>query len=332
MRKHLTRFLQFFVFPSLGIFIVWWLFRDLELSEMIYVLKNDTNYYWILLSVVTGILSHISRAARWQLLIKATGEKAGFNNSFWAVMTGYFVNLLIPRMGEISKCGVLSKYEKISFTKVVGTVVVERLFDMLILILLFVLALFLQFDILKSFIAGSIDTAKIEQLIYSPWLYAIVLSIIALGLIIRQNRHSIKLFRDFSSLWQKFREGFLSIRKIENIWLFWTYTIFMWIMYFLMVYVSFFSFEATSKLGVVAGITILVTGSLGMLMPVQGGLGTWHAMVISTLAFYNVDKEMAGIFALVVHGAQTLMILIMGMLAFIILPITNNKINTQSTK
>jgi uncharacterized protein (TIRG00374 family) len=292
---------------------------------MVEVLKNETNYYWILLSVAFGILSHLSRAGRWKLLIKATGDKAGFSNSFWSVMTGYFINLLIPRMGEISKCGIISKYEKISFSKVVGTVVIERLFDMLILILLFVLVLFLQFDIIKGFLEGSVDTDRLKYMFLSPWLYVIMFFVAGFIFIIRKNRHSIKIFRDFTLLWQKFKEGFISIRKVDNVWLFWFYTVFMWLMYFAMVYVCFFSFNATSSLGVGAGITILVTGSLGMLLPVQGGLGTWHAMVIATLALYNIDKNMAGVFALVVHGAQTLMIVIMGLLAFIVLPLTNKE-------
>ena len=325
MKKFLTKFIQFVLFPSLGILIVWWLFKDQELSHIIEILKNETNYYWILLSVVAGILSHMSRAARWQQLIKATGENTGFGNAFWAVMTGYFVNLLIPRMGEVSKCGVLSKYEKISFTKVIGTVVVERLFDMLVLIFLFALVLVMQFDTMSNFLAGKIDFYKMKGLVVSPVTYIVLFSLIVLIYIIRRNRHSIKLFRDFASLWQKFKEGFFSIRKIKNIPLFWFYTLFMWTMYFLMVYVCFFSFSATSHLGIGAGITILLTGSLGMLVPVQGGLGTWHAMVIATLEMYNVDDDMAGVFALVVHGAQTIMIIVMGLLAFIILPITNRQ-------
>jgi uncharacterized membrane protein YbhN (UPF0104 family) len=102
-------------------------------------------------------------------------------------------------------------------------------------------------------------------------------------------------------------------------------------MYFAMVYVCFFSFEATSQLGVVAGFTILLTGSLGMLVPVQGGLGTWHAMVIATLVLFGIDTEMAGVFALVVHGAQTLMIIITGLLAFVILPLTNSDKSVDET-
>ena len=323
MKHWITKFLQFVLFPAIGISIVWWLFRDQTLSQIIDVLKNDINYFWIILSVALGILSHISRALRWQQLIRATGEDAGFNNSFWAVMTGYFVNLLIPRMGEVSKCGVLSKYEKISFTKVVGTVVVERLFDMLMLIFLFFTVLFLQFDVLKKFMLKNVDSGKLYEIFASPFTWAVIILLIVAIYIIHRNRHSLKILHNFASLWDKFKEGFFSIRNIENVWLFWAYTIFMWIMYFGMIYVAFFSFDETSHLSVSAGLTILVTGSLGMILPVQGGIGTWHAMVIATLAIYGVSHDMAAIFALLVHGAQTLMIIVMGLLAFIILPLTN---------
>ncbi len=323
MKQWLAKFAQFILFPALGISIVWWLFKDQELSNILEILANDTNYFWIFLSVSFGILSHISRAARWQQLIKATGGKTGFMNAFWAVMTGYFINLLIPRMGEVSKCGVLSKYEKLSFTKVIGTVVVERLFDILMLIFLFAAVLVLQFDLLSEFLVRNVDVDKMKNAFFSPISYFFLFTFVVLVFIIRRNRHSVKMLYEFSSLWVKFKVGFSSIRKVENVPLFWFYTIFMWIMYFAMVYVSFFSFAATSHLGVVAGVTILLTGSLGMLVPVQGGLGTWHAMVIVTLALFGIDNDMAGIFALVVHGAQTLMIFVFGLLAFIILPFIN---------
>ncbi len=323
MKQWLTKFAQFILFPALGISIVWWLFKDQELSNILEILANDTNYYWILLSVSFGVLSHISRAARWQQLIKATGGKTGFMNAFWAVMTGYFINLLIPRMGEVSKCGVLSKYENLSFTKVVGTVVMERLFDLLVLIFLFTAVLALQFDLLSDFLVRNVDIDKMKDAFFSPISYLFLVILFVLALIIRRKRHSIELFREFSSLWRKFKEGFSSIRKVENVPLFWFYTIFMWIMYFAMVYVSFFSFAATSHLGVAAGVTILLTGSMGMLVPVQGGLGTWHAMVIASLALFGIGNDMAGIFALVVHGAQTLMLIVFGLLAFIILPLIN---------
>ncbi len=313
------------MFPALGIAIVLWLFRDQTLSQVLEVLENDINYFWIIFSVVLGIFSHISRALRWQQLIRGTGEKAGFSNSFWAVMTGYFINLLMPRMGEVSKCGVLSKYEKISFTKVVGTVVVERLFDMLMLIALFIVVLILQFDVLSQFFIRNVDTDKMYHSITSPLSWVILFSVAVVIYVIHRNRHSIKVLRDFASLWEKFKEGFFSIRNVENVPLFWAYTIFMWIMYFGMIYVAFFSFGATSSLGVGAGLTVLVTGSLGMLLPVQGGIGTWHAMVIATLVIYGVNHDDAAIFALLVHGAQTLMIIVLGLLAFIILPIINRK-------
>ncbi len=325
MKQRLTKFLQFFLLPALGIFIVWWLFKDQELSNILKILVNETNYYWILLSIAFGILSHMSRAARWQQLIKATGEQAGFKNAFWAVMTGYFINLLVPRMGEVSKCGVLSKYEKLSFTKVFGTVVAERLFDMLILLLIFAIVLAWQFDLLCDFLFKNVDVDKMKGAFISPVIYIVIFSIIVFLYLIRRNRHSIKIFREVSSLWMKFKEGFSSIRKVENAPLFWFYTIFMWIMYFAMVYVCFFSFAATSQLGIAAGVTILLTGSLGMLIPVQGGLGTWHAMVITTLVLFNIDKETAGVFAIVAHGSQTLMIIVMGLLAFVILPLTNKQ-------
>jgi uncharacterized protein (TIRG00374 family) len=327
LKQRLSKLIQYILFPALGIAIIWWLFKDQEASSILEVVRNDVNYYWIGLSIVLGILSHISRAARWQQLIAATGEKTGLNNTYWSVMIGYFVNLMVPRMGEVSKCGVLSKYEKIPFTKVIGTVVAERLFDLIMLILISMAVFALQFDLLGDFLTRELDFGRVQSLLLSPipWLFLIV-TMVAIVLIYR-NRSSFRVFKQFEGLWLKFKDGFTSIRRVENKTQFLAHTVFIWLMYFAMVYVCFFSLQATSHLTVETGLTILLTGSLGMLAPVQGGLGTWHAMVIATLALYNVDREMAGIFALVVHAAQNIMIIATGILGFIILPYVNRASN-----
>lgn len=323
MKQRLSKLIQYILFLALGIAIIWWLFKDQEASTILEVVRNDVNYYWIGLSITLGILSHISRAARWQQLIAATGEKTGLNNTYWSVMIGYFVNLMVPRMGEVSKCGVLSKYEKIPFTKVIGTVVAERLFDLVMLMLISLAVLTLQFDLLSDFLSRELDFGQVQAILLSPivWLF-VVLTLVAI-IVIYHYRSSFRVFKQFEGLWLKFKDGLTSIRRVEKKAQFLAHTLFIWLMYFAMVYVCFFSLEATNHLTVETGLTILLTGSLGMLAPVQGGLGTWHAMVIATLALYNVDREMAGIFALVVHAAQNVMIIVTGIVGFVILPYVN---------
>lgn len=332
MKKTLSRILQFILFPALGLFIIWQLYKGQKVSDIVDVLQNDFNYNWIWFSMVLAVLSHLSRAMRWQMLLEPAEKKTRLSNTFWAVMTGYLANYALPRLGEVSRCGVLSKYEKISFTRVVGTVVAERLIDLLMLGLIVITVLAIQFDLLKDFLVRTLNIPDFKSIYTSPIPYLIILFIGAVTWCLRKYAHNIPLFNNLHTLTGKFLEGLVSIRKVKNRTLFIFHTLFIWTMYFLMIYVCFFSMEATSHLTLGAGITILFTGSLGMLAPVQGGIGPWHFMVIATLKLYGVPAEEASIFALVAHAAQTGMIIVTGLLAFIILPVINKSRNESKAE
>ena len=332
MKKILTRIVQFVLFPALGLFIIWQLYKEQKVNDILEILKNDLNYSWIWLSAILAVFSHLSRAMRWQMLIESVEKKTRLSNTFWAVMTGYLANYALPRLGEISRCGVLSKYEKISFTRVIGTVVAERLIDLLMLLLIVITVLAIQFDFLKDLIFTTLNIQDVATLLKSPFPY-ILLGLLAIAVwILKRNIHKLSIFKQLKSLVSKFMEGLVSIRKVKNKPLFIFHTLFIWTMYFLMIYVCFFSMKETSHLTLGAGITILFTGSLGMLAPVQGGIGPWHFMVIATLKLYGVPADSASIFALVAHTAQTGMIIVTGILAFIILPIINKSTNEANTK
>ena len=141
MNKSIHKGLRILLFLSIGIVILWWLYRDMNPDELLRIIKNDVGYGWIILSLILGLLSHISRTIRWQMLIEPVDKRPGVVNTFLAVMIGYLANLAIPRMGEISRCGVLSKYEKVSFSRLVGTVVTERVLDLIMLLLALALML-----------------------------------------------------------------------------------------------------------------------------------------------------------------------------------------------
>ncbi len=329
MKKHLSKIIQYVVFPSIGLFILWQLYKDQKADEILQVLKNDVQFGWIGLSVFLGLLSHISRAMRWQMLITPVEKKPGLGNTFWSVMIGYLANLAFPRMGEVTRCGVLSKYEDMSFTRVVGTVVAERLSDLLMLLFVTLTVVILQFDLLEELLSNNLNMSGLTGLFRSPLFYAaIALMIISMTIIIRYSSQSAILLK-VRQLWSKFSDGLGSFRKIKNVPLFIFHTLFIWVMYFLMIYVCFFSMDSTSGLNINAGITILLTGSLGMLAPVQGGIGPWHFMVIATLTLYGIDGETSGIFALVVHAAQNAMIIAVGLSSFLVLPVINRVSNAE---
>lgn len=329
MKKHISKLIQYILFPAIGIFIIYQLYKDQNAEEIMSVLRNDMDFRWIALSIAIGLLSHFSRALRWQMLIEPVEKQPGLINTFGAVMIGYLANLVFPRMGEVSRCGVLSKYEKLSFTRVVGTVVAERLTDVVMLVIIMISVLALQFDLLGGFLMRTLNLKSFGHIFLSPLFYGLLLLVILSIFIVKRYSKQYRALMFLQSLMAKFTEGLSSIRKIKNKPLFIAHTFFIWFMYFLMIYVCFYSLPATASLGIKAGITILLTGSLGMVAPVQGGIGAWHFMVIATLKLYGVPSEAGGVFALVVHAAQNFMIIGVGLLAFGLMPILNRSKNDE---
>jgi len=289
---------------------------------------RNANFYWILLSLFFGLLSHISRTIRWNLLIEPLGKKPRTVNTFLAVMVGYFANLALPRMGEISRCGIISKYEDISFSKLVGTVVLERVLDIIMLFIFLLIALSTQFSIIADFFKQNPKVSeKLSNVFASAYTLYIILGISLTIWLLRKKFKHTSFFKKIDQTLRSFMDGFRTIKKIDNKWPFVLHTVFIWVMYYLMTYICFFSFGFTSNLPALAGLTVFVMSAFGMVAPVQGGFGAWHFMVIGTLLVYlpgvaNIEN-LSKSFALVVHGAQTAMIIIVGALSVIALPIAN---------
>ncbi len=327
--QKIIQILKSILFPSLGLIILYILFKDRNFDELAVSLKHDFNYQWIWLSLVLGIFSHLARAVRWQMLIATEGRKPGIINTFGAVLTGYLANLILPRMGEVSKCGVISKYENISFVRVAGTVIIERLADLIGMIVLLALVFLLEHNLIVTLVTQTLVIPSAPQLLTS-WVFWAILLFTTLVAFIIYRRIKNSFLSKLGDLWKKFKDGIHSFNQLTNKPLFILLSAAIWLFYFLMLYVTFFSMEATAHLGMKAGLTILITGSLGMLAPIQGGLGAWHFMVIQTLVLYGITEETAGNFALVVHSSQNLLVIVLGLLAFVTLPIVNRKKQTKS--
>lgn len=328
MKKKLANTIKFLLFFSISSFLFWWVYREQNTAELLFTIKNKVNYYWIAFSLFFGLLSHISRTIRWNLLIESLGKKPRTINTFLAVMVGYFANLALPRMGEISRCGIISKYEDISFSKLVGTVVLERVLDIIMLLIFLLIALSTQFGVISDFFTNNPQVSENLSNVFasSYTLYVIIGIAIAIWALKKKFKDTV-VFKKIDNTLNNFSDGFKTIKKLDNKWPFILHTVFIWIMYYLMTYICFFSFGFTSNLPAIAGLTVFVMGSFGMVAPVQGGFGAWHFMVIGTLLVYlpNVAniESLSKSFALVVHSAQTAMIIIVGALAVIALPIVN---------
>ncbi|HNU76915.1 MAG: lysylphosphatidylglycerol synthase transmembrane domain-containing protein [Prolixibacteraceae bacterium] len=324
MKKKVKTTLKYLLFFAIGVFIFWMIYKDQDLEMIKSVLQNDVNYLWIWISLIIGIFSHISRAIRWNYLIEPLGSSPRLLNTFLAVMTGYLMNLVIPRMGEISRCGVLSKYEKISFARLIGTVVTERVIDVIVLLIMTAITILAQFGYILRFLRDNPTTGeKVISILRSPYLIASVLVGAVLLITMRKKIMRTRLYKRLGNTVEHLKEGIISVKYVRKKGALIFHSVFIWIMYYLMLYTAFFAFDFTKTLSSLAGLTTFVMGSLGMVAPVQGGLGTWHFMTKEGLALYGVSNENGIIFAFVAHTTMNLMIIVVGLLSLMALPIIN---------
>lgn len=328
LKPKLIKTLKFLAFLSFGILLFWLVYRGQDIHRLESIFKNDVNYWWVWLSLFIGMLSHVSRTMRWSLMIEPLGKKPRLLNTFLAVMVGYLMNLVFPRMGEISRCGVLARYEKMSFTQLVGTVVVERIIDVIMLLLLTFLVIISQFGQVIQFLENNPDVkAELSNIAFSPWLLVALAVLVALVYFTRKRLKKMAIFKKVQEIITKFAEGIRTIKNMKNKWAFIFHSIFIWVMYYLMLYVVFFAFDFTSHLTPIAGLTTFVLGSYGMVAPVQGGIGAWHFMVVQALMVYGVSKANGMAFALLAHTSMTVMMIVVGLISLLILPFINRRTN-----
>ncbi len=333
MNKTIKKIIQTVIFFSVGIVIFWLVYRKQDMA----VLKDallHADYFWIFISLILGLLSHISRAMRWNLLIYPLGYKPKVINSFFSVMIMYLSNMAIPRSGEIVRCGVLGKTENIPVSKLLGTVFTERIIDFIMLFILLAIVLMTQMHVVIAMLEKNPEIyANLQNLLSStPLLIAIFIGFVLLLFIIYRFRHKLqhfRLYQKIKTIIKNFAEGLKSIMKMERRFEFIAHSIFIWGMYFMMIYIVFKSFGFTENLSVLSGLTVFVMSAFGMVAPSPGGIGTWHFMVIQTLMIYGVNKADAGAFAFASHESMTLMMIIVGVLSLILLPVVN-KMNKKS--
>ena len=315
--------------------LLYYVFRGWDLGDVVDRFKS-VNYYWVLLSVFLSIISHVLRAYRWNLLLEPVGYYSlSTYRTFKAVMIGYITNLVAPRLGEITRCGVLKRTDGVNMSASIGTVVAERLFDFLGLLSLIVLALTLEFDRLSNFFASFIND-KLGGVNMTSGKLSLVLII---GFILAVGMFALWWFREqikrkpfyykLRSFIREMINGFTSVLRLKKRRGFWLSTIFIWVLYYVMAYVLFFSVESTSHLGLTAGLSVLIMGGLGMSAPVQGGFGTYHIFVGSILLTYGIAEKDGFFFATLVHTSQTLSVMIFGGISLLLTLPTKKKIEKK---
>jgi len=318
--------------------LIWFVFKDINLSDMLNRF-SQADWRWIAISCFLLLCAHVTRAWRWGMLMEPLGYKPGIVNSSVSVLTGYFANYIVPRMGEVTRCGTLYRLEKIPVNLSFGTVVAERIFDVIILLGLIGLNFILEFDRLSSFFVD-IFQSKIQgngQPSSGPSVILIVLGVgflaVIVGAIVIFKSASLRaklmqnpVIQKIAGFLQGMLEGLLSVRKLKNPGLFFLSTLIIWVCYYLVSYVLFFCIPETSQLGLLAGLTLLVVGSIGMTAPTQGGIGAYHLLVGSVMVLYGLTQKDGITLATFIHGAQMLFMLVVGALAFLYVLIQNKKV------
>ena len=311
--------------------IIYFLFRNQDPAALIEKI-SEVEIGWVFLSIICGGWAYINRGMRWIVLIDALGYKSSKLNSISSVSVGYFTNLFIPRAGEITRCTALNRVEKIPVDKLFGTILVERVIDLVFLISLFLLTLILKLDLILRFFtelgSQSSDSTTLGSTKYY-FLIAILMFFVLAYYLLKKWIVKTSFYEKIIEFIDGLKEGFKSIKKMKRKSSFWFHTFSIWIMYFLMTYVCFFAIEETSHLTISDGLFLLVLGGIGMVIPTPGGIGSYHAIVMIGLSVLGVGKVYLGedgdpanpalLFPTIVHAAQTLVAIIMGSVGMILL-------------
>ena len=312
------------LFFVIGVTLFWLVYRDFNFRELTNSLK-DIKFGWIIISISFGLLSHFIRALRWKMLVETMGYKPTIINLFLSVIILYFTNLIIPRGGEVSRCAVLTKYEKIPFAKLVGTVFFERITDLfafLLILLILVIWQFNFFDTIMNYPDFKLDFSSIKVKILPAILVLILIAVLAFVLV----RFKIfnKIFRKLKKLKSDFLDGIMVIKQMQEKPRYIIYTLLIFFFWIVMLFAVFFAYPPTNKLSFNVAVLTFAFGNLAYLLPIQAGIGAWHFIVINCLFFFGIDKESGMIFALIAHTFTNLIFLIFGPIALALLPFVNN--------
>jgi hypothetical protein len=304
-----------------GAFLIWLTFKNAtsnEINDLIIYIK-EANYLWVIASISIGLMSHLSRAYRWKFTLEPLGYKPKFLNSFMAVMIAYFANLGIPRSGEILRATTLTTYENIPFEKAFGTIIAERIADLIMSFVFIIIALVFHYDMIIDVLITL--TQKINSYLFI-FTIGTILIIGFIWLILKNPNNTIltKVKTFFFGL----KDGILSILTMEKKWQFIFHTIFIWTSYFFMFYVIFFSISETINTPPSIAIAPFITGSFTM-AATNGGLGSFPLVIQETLNLFDISNQSGLAIGWIMWGSQTLLNIVIGLLSFLYLPIFNRK-------
>lgn len=324
--KQIFRKILQILFPlALGIILLWYLYRHQNVHDFMRVVRQGVRYEIIAASLVFGLAANTVRGLRWSMLIDSLGKRVSRKNAICAIWGNYAINMALPRIGEIWRCGVMSKYEKIPFTKLLGTLFVDRLMDTLVVALLTLCLCVFNIGFFHDFFAENppVMISTLYTMLSSAWTYAVATALLFILWLVFVKLNHLKAVKKITNVFRNIWEGIKSIWMIKRKTRFFVQTLLIWCGYFLYFYITFFAFDFTKDLGVRIALLAFAMSSIGVAVPVQGGIGVWHFMVISTLVAFGTDITDAGAFAMIVFAIQSVWVILTGLSGIVALSVMN---------
>lgn len=314
---------------------MWWQLRsmtELDKAEFYNAFK-EADYVLLIPIIIMSLLSHLSRSVRWKLLMEPLGYRPALKNVFAATMVGYLANSAIPRLGEILKCSILARYEKLKIDKLVGTILVERTFDLICFIVFIGITVLIQINLIGSYVKKEVDTiaSGTGMPLWEKALIAVTVLVSVLLIIrflIKKFPHNVVISK-INSFVRGIGAGFATIRKLKHRRLFIAHTFFIWTMYLLQIYLGFYTLSGTSALTLKAACSVLTLATLAMIAT-PGGIGSFPIFVMRVLLIYGITRSTGQAFGWLMWGASTSIIVTCGVLALLLLPYLNKKNKNES--
>ena len=327
MKHSLKVALQILLPFVLGLGILWWMYRGTDWNDFLHCAIYDVHWGWMAVSLAFGILPQAARAWRWKMALKPLDEHPRRSTCVDAIFISYAASLVVPRIGEVTRCGTLKKADGVSFTKSLGTVVTERVVDSVIMLIFTGVAFLTQLPMFVSFLqeTGTNLTDIMQRFTTTGYLVTLLCMVTALAAAVILV-HKFRVFRKGRDMLHDLWQGIISLRDVDNLPLYLFYSILIWVGYFLHFYTAFFCFDFTAGFSISASFLIFCVGTFAVLVPTPNGAGPWHFAVKTMLVLYGVAEQQAILFALVVHTVQTALVVVLGMFGWLRVSLRKPKI------
>lgn len=303
--------------------ILWWMYRGIMWDDVKQAFGSEMSWTWMLLSFPFGIMAQVFRALRWKQVLEPMGEKPRLHTCINAVFISYASSLIVPRVGEMLRCGILRRWERTNFSKGIGTVVTERVIDSAMVMLLALITILCQIPLFMNFFSETGLSLKgfLGTFTTAGWLVTLICGILILCTIALLVSR-LNFFSRTRAVLADLKDGLFSVRYVKNPVLFLIYSIGIWASYYLHFYLTFYCFQYTAQLGAMAALVAFVVGCFAVLVPTPNGAGPWHFAVKTILVLYGVNQINAALFVLVVHTIQTLLVVALGLYGIVALFLT----------